>query len=157
VQGPPYIYSSSSWVPGSGISEKDSPLRWQASQSLGPPFPHQSPIVVHRTPAPLLCLILALEDVTKRGIEVVGCTVVLVSYQIRYHHVREKTSRSSPAITLSHTSGHPSVACNPEMLGKLVHIGFDAVLVSVVLAGIKRSTGLTCVPPFPFPQRDCLY
>ncbi len=38
------------------------------------------------------------------------------------------------------------------MLGRLVHIGFDAVLISVVLAGIKRSTGLTCVPPFPFPS-----
>ena len=34
---------------------------------------------------------------------------------------------------------------NPEMLGKLVHLGFDAVLISAVLAGIKRSTGLTCV------------
>jgi Mitofissin len=39
--------------------------------------------------------------------------------------------------------------CNPEMLGKLVHLGFDAILISAVLAGIKRSTGLTCVSPFP--------
>ncbi len=31
------------------------------------------------------------------------------------------------------------------ILGKLVHIGIDAVLLSTVLAGIKRSTGLTCV------------
>ncbi|THH12326.1 hypothetical protein EW145_g87 [Phellinidium pouzarii] len=29
------------------------------------------------------------------------------------------------------------------MLGKLVHLGFDAVLISAFLAGIKRSTGLT--------------
>jgi len=29
------------------------------------------------------------------------------------------------------------------MLGKLVHIGFDALLISAFLAGVKRSTGLT--------------
>jgi len=29
------------------------------------------------------------------------------------------------------------------MLGKLVHLGLDAVLISAFLAGIKRSTGLT--------------
>jgi hypothetical protein len=29
------------------------------------------------------------------------------------------------------------------MFGKLVHLGFDAILISAVLAGIKRSTGLT--------------
>ncbi|KAF5333739.1 hypothetical protein D9611_002352 [Ephemerocybe angulata] len=29
------------------------------------------------------------------------------------------------------------------MLGKLVHIGFDALLISALLAGIKRTTGLT--------------
>ncbi|KAH9983493.1 DUF1748-domain-containing protein [Russula compacta] len=29
------------------------------------------------------------------------------------------------------------------MLGKLVHIGIDAVLISAFLAGIKRTTGLT--------------
>ncbi|KAL5487892.1 hypothetical protein ACEPAI_6000 [Sanghuangporus weigelae] len=29
------------------------------------------------------------------------------------------------------------------MLGKLVHLGFDALLVSAFLAGVKRSTGLT--------------
>lgn len=39
------------------------------------------------------------------------------------------------------------------MLGKLVHIGFDAILITTVLAGIKRSTGLTCVS-FPFLQHD---
>ena len=32
-----------------------------------------------------------------------------------------------------------------EMLGKLVHLGIDAMLISAFLAGIKRSTGLTCV------------
>jgi hypothetical protein len=37
------------------------------------------------------------------------------------------------------------------MLGKLVHIGFDVILISTVLAGIKRSTGLTCVS-LPFPR-----
>ncbi|KAJ3499428.1 hypothetical protein NLJ89_g10103 [Agrocybe chaxingu] len=29
------------------------------------------------------------------------------------------------------------------MLGKLVHLGFDAVLISAFLAGVKRTTGLT--------------
>nr|GAT53805.1 predicted protein [Mycena chlorophos] len=29
------------------------------------------------------------------------------------------------------------------MLGKLVHIGLDLALISVVLAGLKRNTGLT--------------
>lgn len=31
------------------------------------------------------------------------------------------------------------------MLGKLVHLGFDALLISAFLAGIKRSTSLTYV------------
>jgi hypothetical protein len=31
------------------------------------------------------------------------------------------------------------------MLGKLVHIGFDALLITAFLAGVKRSTGLTYV------------
>lgn len=34
------------------------------------------------------------------------------------------------------------------MLGRLVHIGFDAVLISALLAGIRRSTGLTYVNAF---------
>ncbi|KAF9649329.1 DUF1748-domain-containing protein, partial [Thelephora ganbajun] len=29
------------------------------------------------------------------------------------------------------------------MLGKLIHLGFDALLVTTILAGIKRTTGLT--------------
>jgi hypothetical protein len=29
------------------------------------------------------------------------------------------------------------------MLRKLVHLGFDTILISTVLAGIERSTGLT--------------
>ncbi|KIM83892.1 hypothetical protein PILCRDRAFT_6767 [Piloderma croceum F 1598] len=29
------------------------------------------------------------------------------------------------------------------MLGKLVHLGFDAILISAFLAGVRRSTGLT--------------
>jgi len=29
------------------------------------------------------------------------------------------------------------------MLGKLAHYGFDAILISAFLAGVKRSTGLT--------------
>ncbi|KDQ28932.1 hypothetical protein PLEOSDRAFT_1102971 [Pleurotus ostreatus PC15] len=29
------------------------------------------------------------------------------------------------------------------MLGKLVHVGFDALLISAFLAGIRRTTGLT--------------
>jgi len=32
------------------------------------------------------------------------------------------------------------------MLGRLVHYTVDAVLVSTVLAGVKRSSGFTCVP-----------
>ena len=35
--------------------------------------------------------------------------------------------------------------CISKMLGKLVHLGIDAMLLSAFLAGIKRSTGLTCV------------
>ena len=35
------------------------------------------------------------------------------------------------------------------MLGKVVHLGIDALLLSAFLAGIKRSTGLTCVPFSP--------
>lgn len=30
-----------------------------------------------------------------------------------------------------------------KMLGKLVHLGIDALLLSALLAGIRRSTGLT--------------
>lgn len=33
------------------------------------------------------------------------------------------------------------------MLGKLVHIGFDALLISAFLAGVKRNTGLTYATP----------
>ena len=29
------------------------------------------------------------------------------------------------------------------MFGKLVHLGFDALLVAALLAGVKRTTGLT--------------
>jgi hypothetical protein len=29
------------------------------------------------------------------------------------------------------------------MLGKLVHLGFDAMLIAAFLAGVKRTTGLT--------------
>ncbi|KAA8577117.1 hypothetical protein EYC84_007118 [Monilinia fructicola] len=36
------------------------------------------------------------------------------------------------------------------MLGKLTHYAFDAVLLSAFLAGMKRSTGLTCVYPYTF-------
>ena len=32
-------------------------------------------------------------------------------------------------------------------LGRLTHYAFDAVLLSAFLAGVKRSTGLTYVPP----------
>ena len=34
-------------------------------------------------------------------------------------------------------------------LGRLTHYAFDALLVSAFLAGVKRSTGLTYVQPFP--------
>ena len=33
------------------------------------------------------------------------------------------------------------------MLGKLMHLGFDVLLISAFLAGVKRTTGLTCVCP----------
>jgi hypothetical protein len=47
-----------------------------------------------------------------------------------------------------HHLTHPHiVVCHPEMFGKLVHLGFDAILISAVLAGVKRSTGLRCVLP----------
>lgn len=36
------------------------------------------------------------------------------------------------------------------MLGKLVHIGFDVLLISALLAGIKRSTGLTYAYAFSY-------
>jgi hypothetical protein len=29
------------------------------------------------------------------------------------------------------------------MIGKLLHLGFDALLISAFLAGVKRTTGLT--------------
>jgi len=29
------------------------------------------------------------------------------------------------------------------MFGKLIHLGFDALLITALLAGIKRTTGLT--------------
>ncbi|KAG6830616.1 hypothetical protein H0H92_015708 [Tricholoma furcatifolium] len=29
------------------------------------------------------------------------------------------------------------------MLGKLIHLGFDALIISAFLAGIRRTTGLT--------------
>ncbi|CAN9290445.1 unnamed protein product [Alternaria alternata] len=32
-------------------------------------------------------------------------------------------------------------------LGKVAHYAFDAVLISAFLAGVRRSTGLTYVPP----------
>ncbi len=52
------------------------------------------------------------------------------------------------------------------MLGKLVHIGFDALLISAFLAGVKRNTGLTYVSlccdiglqliSFALPDQSCL-
>jgi hypothetical protein len=38
---------------------------------------------------------------------------------------------------------HPIPSPSMGLLGKMVHIGIDAVLISTVLSGIKRSTGLT--------------
>ena len=32
------------------------------------------------------------------------------------------------------------------MIGKLVHYSVDAVLLSTVLAGVRRTSGFTCVP-----------
>ncbi|KAI9453201.1 DUF1748-domain-containing protein [Lactarius psammicola] len=41
------------------------------------------------------------------------------------------------------------------MFGKLMHLGFDALLISAFLAGVKRTTGLTCVclPPSLAPEQ----
>ena len=76
----------------------------------------------------------------------------LVTYhirQIRHHHVIEGPQSSLfPSLSRPSTP-HPSVVCHPEMLGRLVHLGFDAILISAVLAGVKRSTGLTCVLSLP--------
>jgi hypothetical protein len=36
-----------------------------------------------------------------------------------------------------------------QVLGRVIHIGVDAILVSTVLAGIKRSTGLQYYPLQP--------
>lgn len=64
------------------------------------------------------------------------------------HHMTETLNTAPPSqqhaslSTFSSTTAH-----TPQMLGKLVHIGVDAVLISAFLAGIKRTTGLTCVPP----------
>jgi hypothetical protein len=32
------------------------------------------------------------------------------------------------------------------VLGRLAHYAFDAILLSTVVAGVKRSTGFVCVP-----------
>jgi len=41
-----------------------------------------------------------------------------------------------------------------QVLGRVIHLGVDAILVSTVLAGIKRSTGLQ-YPPLPCPGFVC--
>ena len=53
--------------------------------------------------------------------------------------------RDIPACTLALADGSEprNSYSDLEMLGKLVHIGFDVILISAFLAGIKRSTGLT--------------
>lgn len=60
--------------------------------------------------------------------------------------------------SLSSTSPKSQVSVNKrskKMLGKLVHLGFDALLISAFLAGIKRTTSLTCVPLEPSrPNRE---
>jgi len=40
------------------------------------------------------------------------------------------------------------------MIGKLVHLGFDALLIATLLAGIKRTTGLTYAKPSLLPERE---
>jgi hypothetical protein len=37
------------------------------------------------------------------------------------------------------------VVLDPAMLGRLVHLGIDALIISAFLAAVKRSTGLTYV------------
>ena len=40
------------------------------------------------------------------------------------------------------------------MLGRLAHYAFDAILLSTVAAGVKRTTGFVCVPDTTSPLAD---
>lgn len=51
---------------------------------------------------------------------------------------------ASPDTASSH-SAQPTQLTRPRMIGKLVHATIDVVLVSAVLAGVKRHTGFECV------------
>jgi hypothetical protein len=38
------------------------------------------------------------------------------------------------------------------VLGRLFHYTFDAIMVSTVLAGVRRSSGFSCVLHFPMSR-----
>ena len=40
------------------------------------------------------------------------------------------------------------------VLGRLAHYAFDAILLSTVAAGVKRTTGFVCVPDSAFRLAD---
>jgi hypothetical protein len=47
-------------------------------------------------------------------------------------------------VDLSTTLNQSQLSRN-KTLGKLVHLGFDALLISAFLASVKRATGITCM------------
>jgi len=55
-----------------------------------------------------------------------------------------------------HSTTYPSQSPTPNnvhtmVLGRLTHYAFDALAISVVLAGVKRQTGFGYVPPLSLP------
>jgi hypothetical protein len=71
------------------------------------------------------------------------------------HLPSRKGSRARRALNRVHDRLHPHtihyISCQGQRLppsrmtlfGKLFHVGFDAILITALLAGIKRNTGLT--------------
>lgn len=66
-----------------------------------------------------------------------------------YRHLPQPSSSSFSTSNSAFISPNYQLAAHSPyqktMLGKLVHIGFDALLISAFLAGIRRTTGLTYV------------
>ena len=67
-----------------------------------------------------------------------------------------------PYLSLATNSSVPSIilpSLHFMVLGRLIHYAADAVLVSTVLAGIKRSSGFAWVPVLPDavfqPDHEC--
>ena len=50
---------------------------------------------------------------------------------------------ASPGLATLFTLNRHDTEPTATMFGKIVHLGFDALLVAALLAGIKRTTGLT--------------